>query len=144
MSTIAIKSDYDRKRALALIERRKMPFTVSITKGAPRTIQQNKLGRLWLNEAEQQGDMTAEEYRGFCKLHFGVPILRAENDKFREVYDRIVRPLTYEFKLQIMMVPLDLPTTRLMTSKQKAQYLDAMYQHFRGLGFELTDPNWKM
>lgn len=140
MSTIAIKSEYDRKRASLLIERRKLPFTVSLASGAPRSIEQNKLQRLWCNEAAEQGDQTAEEYRGYCKLHFGVPILRMENEKFREVYDRVVRPLSYEDKLQIMMVPLDLPVTRLMTAKQKTQYLDAMYQHFTGLGFRLTEP----
>jgi len=23
------------------------------------------------------------------------------------------------------------------------RYLDAIYQHFTGLGFQLTDPNWQ-
>lgn len=140
MSTLRIRTDHDRERVLDLIGRRKLPFTLTITKGAPRSVEQNKIQRLWLNEAAKQGDQTAEEYRGYCKLHFGVPILRSEDEKFKEVYDRVVRPLSYEDKLTIMMVPLDLPVTRLMTKKQKTRYLDAMYQHLTGQGFHLTEP----
>ena len=140
MSAIAVRNEIDRKQALLLVDKRKLPFTLTLAAGAPRSIEQNRLQRLWLNEAAEQGDMTAEEYRGYCKLHFGVSLLRHENEKFREVYDRIVRPHSYEDKLQMMMVPLDLPVTRLMTTKQKTQYLDAMYQHFVGLGFRMTSP----
>lgn len=122
------------------INKREGLFTVSIAKGLPRSNEQNKLQRKWLLEAEEQGDQTAEEYRGYCKLHFGVPLLRMENELFREKYDRIIRPHSYEVKLEMMMTPLDFPVTRLMTTKQKTRYLDMMYQHFREQGFILTEP----
>jgi hypothetical protein len=70
----------------------------------------------------------------------GVPILRAENELFCERYDAIVRPLPYEQKLAIMMEPLDLPVTRLMTTEQKTRYLDHIHKHFTDLGLELTNP----
>ena len=106
-----------------------------------RSTDQNKLQRKWLLEAEAQGDHTAEEYRGFCKLHFAVPILRWELPEFKEKYDRIVKPLPYEAKLELMQEPLDFPCTRLMSKDQKTRYLDAVYQHFTSLGMRLTDPN---
>ncbi|WP_144984980.1 hypothetical protein [Halomonas sp. C22] len=106
-----------------------------------RSTDQNKLQRKWMLEAEAQGDHIAEEYRGFCKLHFAVPILRWELPEFREKYDRIVKPLPYEAKLELMQEPLDFPCTRLMNKDQKTRYLDAVYQHFTGLGMRLTDPN---
>lgn len=141
MSEIAIRCNTDKIAAIKLIEARDPPFTLSIRKGAPRSIEQNKLQRKWLNEAaEQLCDDTAEGYRAYCKLHIGVPILRNENEQFKEQYDSIVRPLPYDKKLEIMKVPIDLPVTRIMTTKQKTQYLDAMYQHFRGLGVNLTEP----
>ena len=84
---------------------------MSMTKGAPRSIEQNKLQRMWMNELEEQGDMRAEEYRGYCKLHFGIPILRAENEVFCEKYDRLIRPLDYEVKIEYMMAPFDFPVT---------------------------------
>ena len=39
-----------------------------------------------------------------------------------------------------MMQPLDLPVTRLMTTAQKAAYLDAVQRHWLGQGVALTDP----
>ncbi|MCP3681567.1 MAG: hypothetical protein GY861_02660 [bacterium] len=137
-----IRSEFDRDSIIELIKHRALPFTVSVLKGKKRSLAQNALQRKWLTEAaEQLGEYTAEEYRGYCKLTMGVPILRAENDEFCEKYDRILRPLTYEQKIEIMCVPLDFPVTRLMDTKQKTTYLDAMYTHFTGLGCQLTEPS---
>ena len=109
--------------------------------GTKRSLRQNKLQRLWMNEISQQlGDQTPEEVRGYCKLTIGVPILRAENERFRERYDKIVRPLPYEQKMALMMEPLDFPITRLMTTKQATAYLDGVHRHFSEKGVVLTDP----
>ena len=143
MSTIVVKTEGDRDRLIRLLQAREMPYTVNLTKGSIRSIEQNRLQRLWLNEAAEQGDHTAEEYRAYCKLTLGVPILRAENEAFAEQYDRIVKPLPYEAKLELMMEPIDFPVTRLMTSKQKTQYLDQMWRLFSGMGFQLIDPEMK-
>tara|TARA_R110000851_G_scaffold133381_4_gene268217 strand:- start:510 stop:854 length:345 start_codon:yes stop_codon:yes gene_type:complete len=113
---------------------------MTITKGAPRTIEQNKLQRKWLLEAQEQGDQTAEEYRAYCKAFFGVPILMNELDGFKEQFQRITAHLNYEQKLELMAVPLDFPVTRLMNTKQKSTYLDKVYGYFTGLGFQLTEP----
>lgn len=142
MSAFTIKSEGDRALVRDAIGKRKLPFTVTIEKGAKRSLEQNKLQRLWVNEAaDQLGDESAEDKRAYCKLHFGVPILRNENEDFRKAYDRVIRPLPYELKLEAMKVPLDFPVTRLMTAKQKTAYLDAIYQHFRSQGVVLTEPN---
>jgi len=139
MTTRIIRNDHDKQDVARLIGVRKPPFTVSITK--KRTPEQNNLQRKWVIEAaEQLGEETAEGYRGYCKLHLGVPILRNENDEFREKYDKVIKPMPYETKLILMQEPFDFPVTRLMTTKQKARYLDAVYQYFRGLGVQLTEP----
>ena len=135
-----IKSEYDRSQAVKRIETAKIPFTMSIVKGKHRTIGQNKLQRKWLLEAQEQGDSTAEEYRGYCKLHFGVKMLVNENEEFSEVYARLIRPMDYRQKLEMMMAPMDLPVTRIMTTEQKTRYLDAMREHFESIGFVLTIP----
>lgn len=142
MTTRAVRNEQERRELLRLIEQRDLPMTVSIAKGAGRTAAQNRLQRLWVNEAaEQLQDDDAEGYRAYCKLRIGVPILRAENEAFAEQYDRIVKPLPYEQKLEIMREPIDLPVTRLMTTRQKKQYLDQMWTHFTSLGVKLTDPD---
>ena len=141
MSTWVVRTEKERELAIQAIRSRKAPFSMSVSNGAPRSIEQNKLQRMWMIEAQLQGDQTAEEYRGFCKLNFGVPILRAENERFCEVYDRLIRPRTYAEKIELMMAPIDLPVTRIMTSKQKTAYLDKIYNHFSGIGYQLTQPN---
>ena len=141
MVTRIIRTEADIALLVQYLRARKRPYTVDIVAGKHRTNEQNHLQRLWLNEAaEQLGDHTAEELRGICKLTFGVPILRAENTRFREAYDQHVKPLPYEQKVALMMEPLDFPVTRLMTTGQKTRYLDAIHRHFSGLGVALTEP----
>lgn len=141
MTLRTVRTEYERKMLLRLLSGRKLPFSVEITSGRRRSVEQNKLQRLLINEiAEQLGDRTPEQVRAECKLTLGVPILRAENESFRERYDAVVRPLPYEQKLAIMAEPLDLPVTRLMNVDQKHRYLEAIYQHYGEQGLVLTVP----
>lgn len=136
-----LETDADRRLLIRFIEEQPLPLTVTLAKGGKRTLKQNRLQRQWMNEiAEQLGDQTPEEVRGYCKLTIGVPILRAEHEGFRERYDAIVRPLPYEQKLALMMEPLDFPVTRLFTTKQATAYLDGVHRHFSEKGIALTDP----
>lgn len=142
VKSFVLHTPEDRADAITVLRAQPLPCTFSLTRGARRSTEQNRLQRLWLNEAaEQLKDDTAEGYRAYCKLRFGVPLLRAENEAFREGYDAHVKGLPYETKLAIMAEPLDLPVTRLMTTDQKTRYLDAIYQHFTvERGVRLTQP----
>lgn len=136
-----IEDEQARKMLVKFIEGRPLPFTATITDGKHRTNPQNRLQRQWMVEiAAQLGDRTPEEVRGECKLTFGVPILRAENDAFRAEYDKVIKPLPYEFKLKLMMEPFDFGVTRIMTTRQKTAYLDAVHQHYSEMGLVLTNP----
>jgi len=142
MANRFVENEYDRKNLQKFIADHDMPFSATITKGHKRSLQQNRLQRLWVKEiTEQHEGQTTEEVRGFCKLMFAVPILRAENEGFRAQYDKHVKPLPYEQKVALMMEPLDMPVTRLMTTKQKKAYLDNMQQHFLELGVKLINPD---
>lgn len=143
MTDRMIETEYDRKMLVRFIEAHKLPFTASVVVGKHRTTEQNKLQRLWVKEVAEQlpGSFdSAEHVRGYCKLHFGVPILRNENEAFCAEYDAIVRPLPYEHKLKLMMVPFDFGVTRIMSTKQKTAYLDTIHKHFSEQGVVLTDP----
>jgi len=142
VATHIVRSAEDMERVARLVGNLKPPLTLTVTSGASRSLEQNKLQRLWCMEAaEQLGDRTAEEVRGFCKLPYGVPIMREGHDDFRETYDRLIKPLPYETKLAYMMEPLDFPITRLMTVGEKSQYLDAMHKGLSELGVKLTEPS---
>lgn len=136
-----VDTDQARKMLVKYILGKTMPFTCSITGGKHRTSDQNRLQRLWVLEVSAQlGDQSPEEVRGYCKLHFGVPILRNENDVFKAEYDAVIMPLPYEHKLKLMMVPFDFGVTRLMTTRQKTIYLDTVHRHYSEQGFILTNP----
>ena len=141
MVSFVVKSEADRSAMVMTVKVRPLPFTVEIVKGKRRSVEQNRLQRMWLNEAaEQMEDRTAEEWRAECKLTIGVPMLRAENDLFREKYDRLIRPMPVKAKLEMMAEPLDFPVTRLMSTEQKTRYLDLMARHLTSQGVMLTEP----
>lgn len=132
----------DKSQVINYINNQTGAITVTIEQGhnGKRSINQNKLQRLWINELASQGDMTAEEYRALCKLTIGVPILRNENEKFRQSYDEHMKWRDYQEKLRFMAEPFDFPVTRLMTVKQHKKFLDELYICFTSQGFILTDP----
>ena len=137
-----VDTEQARDQLHKFIAGKKLPFTASITDGKHRTNDQNSLQRKWVLEISAQlGDRTAEEVRGYCKLHFGVPILRNENDVFKAEYDAVIMPLPYEHKLKLMMVPFDFGVTRIMTTRQKTDYLNAIHRHFSEQGLILTNPD---
>lgn len=141
MSQRIVETEQAREMLVRFIMNHPLPFTAQITAGKHRTDRQNRLQRTWVKElAEQLPQHSAEEWRGVCKLTFGVPILRHENETFCDAYDRVVKPLPYEQKLAFMMEPLDFPITRLMNTKQKTAYLDAIHNHFSEQGVVLTEP----
>lgn len=141
MADRTIETEQARTMLIRFIENHALPFTATITTGKHRSTVQNRLQRLWVREiAEQLGDQTQEQVRAFIKLHLGVPILREENDAFRLRYDEVVKPLNYEQKITLMMEPLDMPITRLFTTKQHARFLDAVHEYFSSRGIVLTDP----
>lgn len=140
MTTRTIQTPDQIPSLLRLIGNRKLPVTVTVTDGAAKTTRQNRTMFMWFKEvADQLGDRTAAEVQAECKLTIGVPLLRAENEAFRLTYDRLLRPMTYEDKLEAMM-QFDLPITRLMTTKQHTAFLDAVFRKFTQQGVVLTMP----
>ncbi|MCP4700477.1 MAG: hypothetical protein GY862_27035 [Gammaproteobacteria bacterium] len=126
-----------------MLEAGKRPLIELKAQERSRTVKQNELQRKWLGELAEQGDWTTEEYRAYCKLHIGVPILCEGSEEFAESYHAVFDPLPYETKFNLMKVPFDFPVTRLMTAKQKVAYLDQMFVEFTELGFKLTEPKRK-
>lgn len=108
--------------------------------GTNRSTDQNALSHAWYNQISMDlAEQTPEEVKCECKLRFGVPILRAEDPDFAEMYDAsIKRHLTYEQKLKAMRF---LPVTSLMTKDQISRYLQVIQYQFaqRGVNLEFPD-----
>lgn len=99
--------------------------------GTARSLDANAVTHVWYGQiARELGDTTAGRVHAECKLLYGVPMLRAEDAEFREMYDRLFRNrFTYEEKLEIME-KTDFPVTRLMTTDQMNRYRDTLQQEY--------------
>lgn len=140
MPTKVLREPAHAEALAHLLSGRKMPVTVSWAQGAARSAQQNRLAQRWFTDiAMQTGDRTHEDVRAECKLTIGVPILRAENEAFRLSYDRTMKRLAYEEKIEAIKA-FDLPVTRLMTVKQMTEFMDEMQRTWTARGIVLTDP----
>ena len=108
---------------------------VDIKSGEKRSLDANALAWVWYQQiARELGEDTPEGVHCECKLRLGVPILRAEDEDFRRIYDTSIKRLPYEDKLQAMAY---VPVTSLMTRDQMKQYLDAMQGEYAARGVVL-------
>ena len=111
---------------------------VSIKTGKDRSLPQNAITHAWYSQlARELREDDELGWKCYCKLHHGIPILRAEDDEFRGAYDAVVRPLAYEKKLIAMR---HWPVTSLMTKDQLSKYAEAMQADFLRRGVRLEFP----
>lgn len=113
---------------------------VSIKTGKDRSISQNSLIYAWYSQiARELRDYDELGWRCYCKLHHGVGILRAEDDEFRETYDSVIKPLSYEQKIIAMRC---WPVSSIMTKEQLSKYAESVQADFarRGVRLEFPEP----
>lgn len=119
---------------------RKLPLTVTWVQGAARSDLQNRLAQRWFTDISRQlGDQTHGEIRAFCKLHFGIPILRRDSEGMDLSFSASLDHLTHEQKL-VVIERLEIPVTRLMSLTQMTEFMDAMQHAWARQGIRLTDP----
>jgi hypothetical protein len=116
----------------------KLPITVEWVQGRDRSADQNRLMWLWASEAGDQLGETPDEVQRRWKLHHGVPILREDSAEFREVYDKALKPLPYQLKLEAMRF---IPVTSEMKVRQMVRFLDTIWRECGELKIKLTDPD---
>jgi hypothetical protein len=134
-----IKNERDLADLGRFLGNLKLPITVEWVQGRDRTRDQNALQWLWATEAANQlGDRTADELQREWKLRFGVPILREDSMEFRAVYDKAIKPLPYELKVEAMRF---LPVTSEMKVRQMVRYLDTVQRECLTNGIHLTEPD---
>ena len=103
---------------------------VAIKTGKDRSLDQNAILHAWIGQiANELREQPAAKIKAECKLHYGVPILRAEDEEFREFYDRAIKWMTYEQKLDAMAF---VPVTSIMSVKQLSQFLGDMQSAYVG------------
>lgn len=111
---------------------------VSVKTGKSRTLPQNDITHVWYGQlARELREDDELGWKCYCKLHHGVPILRAEDGEFRAMYDAAIKGLEYEQKLQVMRF---MPVTSLMSRKQLSKYAEAVQEDFARRGVDLRFP----
>jgi hypothetical protein len=134
-----VKNEDDLALLHVYLDQRKRPFTVDVTVGRDRSHEQNNLVHKWYGEISEQAGEVREDVRARCKLEIGVPILRRDSKAFRDTYDRLIRPLPYEDKLDLVRAT-DMPVTRLMNVGQMTEYMDEVFRRHAEFGIALTVP----
>jgi len=103
---------------------------ISIKAGKDRSLSQNALEHTWFAQiANELREQTTAQVKAECKLVYGVPILRAENEEFRIFSNMALRHLTYEQRLEAMNF---VPISSIMTVDQLSQFLNAIQKGYEG------------
>ncbi len=111
------------------------PFTIQVFKGDKkhRSLEANALSHVWYRDiAKQAGDRTTLEVRRECKLNHGVGILRADDEAFGDMFDKVIDGHSYETKLEMMDY---ISVTSIMTVPQMSEYLDDVYHTYTAAGY---------
>jgi len=110
----------------------------NVKTGKDRSLSQNAITHAWYEQlARELREDDAIGWKCYSKLHHGIPILRAEDEEFRDVYDQVIKGLSYEKKLIAMK---SWPVTSIMTKEQLSKYAEAMQVDFRARGVLLEFP----
>ncbi len=110
---------------------------LSASDSKPRSLSQNALAAVWYEQLARETGETPEGAKAECKLRFGVPILRAQDEDFREMYDAAIKnTMTYEQKLKVMRF---LPVTSLMSTDQLSAYLQDVQRGYPDVALMFPD-----
>lgn len=110
----------------------------SVKTGKARSLPQNNITHAWYEQiARELREDDALGWKSYCKLHHGVPLLRAEDGEYREIYDDAIKGLGYEQKLKVMRY---FPVTSLMNKEQLSKYAEAVRDDFYKRGVLLEFP----
>jgi len=101
--------------------------------GEDSTHSQNALiWAIYRDIAEKTGNGVVETRR-FCKLHFGVPILRANCPEFATIYDKVLKPQAYEAKMELMDW-LDVTSAKEFNKKMASEYIETIIREYSEKG----------
>lgn len=133
MKKITVNSDRSLTDALNLLSEiyeQKRYIQLTIDTGKKRSLPQNAIGHAWyLQVSRTEHEFTPEEVKCLCKFHFGLPILRGDDEEFNAICEAVIDPLPYESQIKAMIY---FPVTSLMKTKQKAEYLETVQRNYAG------------
>lgn len=138
MSEIILNSETALQSFIGDIRQRwqRSKFLRVVVRERSRSLDQNAVTHAWYAQlARELPENDALGWKCYAKLHHGVPILRAEDDEFRDFYDAALKWQSYERKLAAMK---QLPVTSIMSVPQLTAYMAAVQDDFASRGVWLV------
>jgi hypothetical protein len=102
---------------------------------------QNRLAFTLYNHVDTVSKST--NAREYCKYHFGISILIADDAEMMDFFKLVMSKLSYEERISSMV---KMPVTSLMTVKQFTAFIEKIYNHYDPQGLQLPKPDdlyWK-
>lgn len=137
MTARILRDEKDREGWIKFLRNHPFPMTVSAIKGARRSLPQNATAAAWYGQIAQAYSMAQGEAKAECKLRFGLPIMERDKPEWVEAWQPLYGPLPYAMRRKLFEV---IPLTSLFTTKQMAEYMDAVQREYRSQGVALIDP----
>jgi hypothetical protein len=106
-----------------------------------RSIDQNSLIYALYGQIASQNESEAIiDIRRHCKLHYGVPLLRANDEAFCQFYDKSIKGMEYETKL-LLMDYMDITSRKEFKKPMATQYIDTIIREYSKQGYSLIHPS---
>jgi hypothetical protein len=132
-----LHDERDRNAWLAFVSAQPLPATVSLAKGARRSLPQNSTLHLWTGQIAAETGQTQAEAKAEIKLRFGLPIMERDNPDWVAKWQALYGPLPYGMRLRLFEA---IPLTSLLTTRQMAEMMDAIQKEYLAQGIPLVDP----
>lgn len=100
-----------------------------------RSLNHNALWAVWYVQIGKEVGQTPEEVKRECKLNYGVPILVAEDESFRRVWNAKFADDIYKQQLYMMKY---LPVTSLLSRGQGTIYTETLQREYAKQSIVLT------
>ena len=144
---LVINSTDRMAEAVGAIQRsfaEKKYLVITIKPGRDSPLDQTALWFACYKRISQVLNWHIDEARRYCKLHFGVPLMRNECQDFRKSWNELLLHLSYEKKLELMganplLGPDGFPVTRLFNRAQGIEYTNRVVDGFREQGVFFDD-----
>jgi hypothetical protein len=137
MASRILRTDSDRTGWATFLAAQPLPVTVTMIKGARRSLPQNATASKWYAEIAAETGDTPIAVKALCKHQFGLMIMQAENPAWVAEWEPLYAPLDYPRRLKLFEV---IPLTSKFTTRQMAAYMDAVQKTYTAQGIRLTDP----
>lgn len=137
MPSRILRDDLELSQWERVLRSQQFPMTVSVTKGARRSLPQNSTFHAWTGQIAAETGQSATEAKAEIKLRYGLPIMEAENQAWVAEWEPLYGPLSYAQRLKLFEV---LPLTSKMTTPQMAALMNEVQREYRAQGIALLDP----